>query len=228
MSLFKEMRDVFELHKLSSTASFTGKKDALVNAFDYATIQKYVDFIQFTVEVTHQNVSSIADERLSHLKDTVEHLIELEVPQTKIIIGIRKFCGFKIDVIWLANNCLHCRYLRNSHELPWCTEIPVRILEIKSRCIEFESARSVANQIRFLMKRNVAGAMVYALNFYDYFMWPQMSIDTFADFKPAAGIMLNIPKQNDDQYPFLRTINEAMLITYDEIYKLINSGIAKK
>lgn len=214
------MRETFELYNLSFTVSFTGKMDALVNALDYATIQKYVDFIQFTVEPTYHN-SSTADERLSLLRITTEHLIELNVPRMKIIIGIRKFCGFEKEIVMLANTRFNCRFRTNWQELPWCIEIPTKILEIKRRCIEFESARSVANQVRFLMKRNIAGIMVYALNFYDYFIYPQMAFDTFADFKSVTGVTLDIPRQNNDQYPLLNTIKEAMLITHKEIDELV-------
>lgn len=192
--------------------------DALVNALDYATIQKYVDFIQFTVEPTNRN-SSTADERLLLLENTTEHLIQLNVPQVKMIIGIRKLCGFEKQVVMLANTAFHCRHRKEWQEVPLCTEIPAKILEIKSHCIEFESARSVANQVRFLMKRDVAGIMVYALNSYDYFMYPQMAIDTFADFKSATGATLDISRHYNDHYPLLNTINEAMLITHMEIFE---------
>lgn len=41
--------------------------------------------------------------------------------------------------------------------------------------------------------------------------------DTFVDYKPAAGITLNVPKRFNANYPLLRTINEAVVLSLDEI-----------
>lgn len=41
--------------------------------------------------------------------------------------------------------------------------------------------------------------------------------DTFSDFKPIAGVKLNIPKRYNANYPLLRTINEATVLALDEI-----------
>lgn len=212
--LVEEFKQAFDAHNLSFTVSFSGKKDQLVNALDYAAIQKHVDFIQFTVEPTHRNISSIAvAERLSLLNYTIENLIELGVPQMKIIIGIKKYCGFERDITILARHNYDCRDVdlsrtRNTYKASECIRIQEKILQIKQQCIEFESARSIANQVRFLMKRNIAGFMVFAINYYDYFIWQQLATDTFKDFKSNTDIQLNIPERNDDQYPLLKTIYE--------------------
>lgn len=44
-----------------------------------------------------------------------------------------------------------------------------------------------------------------------------ISDDTFVDYKPAAGITLNIPDRYNANYPLLRTINEAIILSLNEI-----------
>lgn len=44
-----------------------------------------------------------------------------------------------------------------------------------------------------------------------------ISDDTFVDYKPAAGIKLNIPDRYNANYPLLRTINEAIILSLSEI-----------
>lgn len=219
------MEVAFQSNNLSLALSFKGNQDALVNALDYATMQHYVEFIQFIpVEPTHRNTNSIEiAKQFSYLNNVIDGFIESGVSPMKTIIGIRKFCGYEREIAALVHTftfVARCRFRRNWHKVLDCVQIPEKISEIRSRCIEFESARSIANQIRLLMKHNIAGVNVYALNCYDYSMGPQMAMDTFADFKTIDGITLNIPEQSDDQYPLVKTINEAMLITQSEIIQM--------
>lgn len=210
MLLIREFKQAFESRNLSFTTSFTGKKNVLVQALDYAAIQKYVDFIQFSVEQIHPNSNITVDPQtetsISVLNYTTDTLMALGVNRMKIIIGIKTFCGFEKDITTLDNACITCRRNRNWKQIPSCVKIPDKISKIKKQC-EFEPARSIANQIRFLMKQDIAGVMVYAINFYDYFLSPQLPIDTFEDFKPATGITLNIPQNNNEQYPLLQTVH---------------------
>lgn len=219
------MREAFQSNNLLLTLSFKGNKDALVNALDYATMQHYVEFIQFiSVKPTHRNSNSIEIvKQFPFLNNTINSLVKSGVSPMKTIIGIRKFCGYEREIAALVHKFTFvARYQLSTdwHKVLDCVQIPKKISEIRSRCIEFESARSVANQIRLLMKRNIAGVNVYALNSYDYFIGPHMTMDTFADFKAIDGITLKIPEQSDDQYPLVKTINEAMLITQSEIIQM--------
>lgn len=212
------MKEAFQSNNLSLALSFKGNKDALVNALDYATMQHYVEFIQFiSVEPTYRNTNSIEiANQFPLLNNIIDSIVKSGVSPMKTIIGIRKFRGYESEISALVHDFTSvagCRLRRDWHEVLDCVQIPEKISEIRSRCIEFESARSVANQIRLLMKHNTAGVNVYALNFYDYSIGPHMEMDTFADFKAIDGITLKIPEQSDDQYPLVRTIHEAMLIT---------------
>lgn len=188
-----------------------------------------MDFIQFTVEPTHRDSSSIAiAERLSLLNYTLENLIESGVPQMKIIIAIRKYCGYEKNITEIAHDNYYCSPMDLPHSPPKdsipsrCVGVAEKILQIKQQCIHFESARSIANQVRFLMKRNIAGFMVFAINYYDYFKYQRIPSDTFVDFKSNTDIQLNFPEQNDDQYHLLKTIYESMIITHNEMEQMKN------
>lgn len=185
----KEFTQKAEFNNLSLTASFSGDKDVLLNALDYASMSKYIDFMQFTASGKN------------HISDSltmINRLIELDVPLKKIVIGILKFGG---NELYRANIMS-----RNT------TPKPTPKINIQT-----ESARSIANVVRFCMKRNVAGFMIFGVNNYEYNCQPEFALDTFADFKPASGISLKFPPRNDYNYPLLATINAAINVTLEEI-----------
>lgn len=44
-----------------------------------------------------------------------------------------------------------------------------------------------------------------------------INFDTFNDFRSKPKVKLNIPKRTDKNYPLLRTINDAIRVTVDEM-----------
>lgn len=85
--------------------------------------------------------------------------------------------------------------------------------------IVFESSRFIANAIKYAMNRNFGGAMTGLLQKDCVRGKCDFDANTWADFKPAAGINLNIPQRNDSTFPLLKTINEAIEVTLDESYQ---------
>lgn len=41
--------------------------------------------------------------------------------------------------------------------------------------------------------------------------------DAFVDFKDSPGITLRIPQRRENNYPLLRTLNEAVIVSLDEL-----------
>lgn len=41
--------------------------------------------------------------------------------------------------------------------------------------------------------------------------------DAFVDFKNSPGITLTIPRRRENNYPLLRTLNEAVIVSLDEL-----------
>lgn len=87
----------------------------------------------------------------------------------------------------------------------------------ETKVVVFDSTRSVANKMRFAMKRSLGGAMVWSIDTDDFLGNCEIDTDTFADFKPLGDLTLRIPNRFNRNYPLLRTINEAIVITLDEI-----------
>lgn len=87
----------------------------------------------------------------------------------------------------------------------------------ETRVVVFDSSRSIARKIKFAMGRNLAGAMIWSIDTDDFHGDCDIDDDTFADFEPSPGVTLNIPKRYNANYPLLRTINEAIVVSLDEI-----------
>lgn len=87
----------------------------------------------------------------------------------------------------------------------------------ETRVAVFDSSRSIARKIKFAMSRNLAGAMIWSIDTDDFRGDCDIGDDTFADFQPSPGVTLNIPKRYNANYPLLRTINEAIVVSLDEI-----------
>lgn len=87
----------------------------------------------------------------------------------------------------------------------------------KTNVVVYDSTRSIANKVRFLVKKELAGAMVWSVDTDDFLGDCNTDTDTYADFNVSPGVKLSIPKRINSNYPLLQTINEAVLVTYDEI-----------
>lgn len=87
----------------------------------------------------------------------------------------------------------------------------------ETRVAVFDSSRSIASKMKFAISRNLAGAMVWSIDTDDFHGDCDIDDDTFIDFKPMPGVILNIPKRYNANYPLLRTINEATVLALDEI-----------
>lgn len=89
-----------------------------------------------------------------------------------------------------------------------------------TKVVVYDSSRSVANKMRFAMKRGLGGAMVWSIDTDDFLGDCTVDDDTFTDFKPAAKYLsLTIPKRYNANYPLLRTINEAIVVSLEEIVR---------
>lgn len=92
------------------------------------------------------------------------------------------------------------------------------ILRNKSnKTIIIDSSRSIANKVRFAIKRNSAGFLPEAITLDDFNCYCESDTDTFKDFKTIDGVVLKFPKRINHRLPLLHTINEAIDLTLDEM-----------
>lgn len=183
----------------------------------------------------------------SSIKFTVDYLIKLGASPSKIVIGIpfygRTFItshegnfddpsndvGFQ-GVYTRENGFMGyneiCKLLTDKTSgwtNSWNTEKNQAVARYKNeetgetRVVVYDSTRSVANKMRYVIQRGLAGAMVWSIDTDDFLGECSTDIDTFADFKPGAGVTLTIPKRLNENYPLLRTVNEGIVIALAEI-----------
>lgn len=89
----------------------------------------------------------------------------------------------------------------------------------ETKVIVYDTSRSIANKVRFGVRQELGGFMVWSVDTDDYLGKCQLDKDTYEDFG-------NIEKQKsfyqilklrvNKNYPLLRTINEAATIAMEE------------
>lgn len=87
----------------------------------------------------------------------------------------------------------------------------------ETKVVVYDSARSVAVKTRFAMRKELAGAMVWSVDTDDFLGECDTEYDTYDDFGGTVGVKLAIPRRVNANYPLLRTINEAIIISLNEI-----------
>lgn len=79
--------------------------------------------------------------------------------------------------------------------------------------VSFDSSRSIANKVKFAMMKRLAGVMVWSVDTDDFLGKCEVYDDTYADFKYVKSA----PRRLNQNYPLLRTINEATTLALEEM-----------
>lgn len=92
----------------------------------------------------------------------------------------------------------------------------------ETRVAVYDSPRTVVNKVHYAMVNNLAGAMVWSIDTDDFrgsCKSDEDIRDTFIDLietaRHGAGMTLPIPKRINTNYPLLRTISEAILVSIE-------------
>lgn len=80
----------------------------------------------------------------------------------------------------------------------------------------YGASRTVANYVRFMVKRKLAGVWAFTIDKDDFKGQCKIDNDTFDDFNDVDGVIFNIPQRNETKFPLLRTINESIFVALDE------------
>ena len=88
--------------------------------------------------------------------------------------------------------------------------------EEKQQIIVFGDGRSVANRVWLLMSKKLAGAAAITVDMDHYYAGAKCGIDDKNIFNDFTGMtqsaVFNMPRKNDTTFPFLQTINDAIVI----------------
>lgn len=85
------------------------------------------------------------------------------------------------------------------------------------RYVQTENTRTIANKTRFAMRNDFGGVSAVLIDMDDSIEKCSFEADTFDDFKPVDGVYLNIPSRYYRNSPLIRTINDAIHVSLDEI-----------
>lgn len=98
------------------------------------------------------------------------------------------------------------------------SEAIARLRELtETKVVTYDSSRSIANKVRHAMRKNLGGLMVWSIDTDDFNGDCAPEYDAFVDFREMPGIKLKIPARKGKNYPLLRTLNEAIIVSVDEM-----------
>lgn len=105
----------------------------------------------------------------------------------------------------------------------WHVESSESVASVKmaseTRVVTYDSPRSIANKVRYAIHKGLGGVMVWSIDTDDFQgdCDEKHSDDRFNDFRTKPKVKLNFPKQTHKTYPLLRTLNEAIVLSVDEL-----------
>lgn len=116
----------------------------------------------------------------------------------------------------------------------WDVESSEAIAKVRTvnetRVVTYDSPRSIANKVRYAIKKGLGGVMVWSADTDDFHGDCDQSLnsDRFSDFRTQPKVKLNIPKTTVKTYPLLRTLNDAIVLTIDEMAQEQNIDLDKE
>ena len=93
----------------------------------------------------------------------------------------------------------------------------------QSRVITYDTSRSIANKVRFGVRQELGGFMIWSLDTDDFLGKCPMDKDTYADYGEAEkqeSFNQILKTRTNKNFPLLRTINEAVSIASEEWEKV--------
>lgn len=239
----KEVKAKFTLNSkhrslmLTSSISIT-KNFNFIEEYEFGALSKYMDFLSFMqvfVDSTPDYLTineALQARRHSNVIDKIDRLIRSGVPSLKLILGVH-FGGpelltnlnavnqaSKVNEI-LGYNSI-CELLSTNEKSKWeklyYSDADLAILKNnkENRVIVFESSRSIANKMKVIVEKKMAGVIITSITADDYLGKCDVDQDTFDDFKIKEETSKKVNWQNEKTFPLLRTINKAIAVLTDD------------
>lgn len=179
----------------------------------------------------------LRDRGIVNLERSVDHLIKLGVPSTKIVIGLHfvglsfhsfvdlstKYATFRRSLTYneiceqlVSNDIVHWESFYDDESglaIARRESTPFGVFR-PTDVILYENSRSIAKKILFILSRNLGGAMAFPIDMDDIRGNCGIEDDAFIDF--IRGHHLHIPKHYNITQPLLKTINFAFRIAIGE------------
>lgn len=116
----------------------------------------------------------------------------------------------------------------------WDVESSEAVAKVKTasetRVVTYDSPRSIANKVRYAVRKGLLGVMVWSIDTDDFQgdCDGALNEDRFSDFRTEPKVKLSFPKSTIKTYPLLRTLNDAIVLSLDEIHQEQNNNLDKE
>lgn len=237
-SFVTTLKGTLNQDKLLLTSTITIRDDVDFSNYNFSKFSESMEFINFIFDF---QTSSMENYRMKDARDAldftnfqkrIEKLITLNVSPTKMVIGVH-FMG-PAFILRSERGGQRIRFFKICGYNLICNKITTEAEKwekyyIKSELLCFErkgtfetthvieSSRSIANKVRYAMKRGLAGIVSIYIQADDHHGKYSIENNAFEDFTPAKGVFLNIPERIDPKFPLLQSVNEAIDLTLDEM-----------
>ncbi|KAL9700657.1 hypothetical protein quinque_004098 [Culex quinquefasciatus] len=177
---------------------------------------------------------------------TIEHLLALGAPSNKIVLGLpfygrtfvtpskRAKIGDESDDKGFAGPSTNengfmgynevCEALKANPEgwnVSWDPEASEAIATIldgnMTRVVIYDNTRSMANKVRFAIRQNLGGLMIWSVDTDDFNGLCNPEEGTYDDFGDRDKVKLTVPPAVQGKYKLLRTVNDAIVVAIDEL-----------
>ncbi|XP_055628693.1 probable chitinase 2 [Toxorhynchites rutilus septentrionalis] len=177
---------------------------------------------------------------------TIEHLLALGAPSSRIVLGLpfygrtfvtsskRAKMGDESDEKGFSGPSTKengfmgynevCEAIKQNPDgwnVSWdseaCEAIATMVEGNTTKVVIYDSTRSIANKVRFAIRQNLAGLMIWSVDTDDFNGLCDPEKETYADFGDHDNIKLNIPPPVKQKYKLLKTVNDAIVVATDEL-----------
>ena len=226
------LKEKFVQSNLMLTMTFVVSENFEYEYYNLSNLSACVDFISFEFDFKRTEGVYRIDNALDlldtwYVQNNVEKLLESGVPADKIVIGIH-FVGPAFTIAPRAKSEFRgvhkygsvCK-AQSTQPDQWEKLTPISRLSILKKrshnlTIVMESSRSIANKVRFAMKSGLAGIAPIHIASDDYEGKCRVDDDTFDDYSDVTEDIVFLERKEID-FPLIRTINEAIDVTLDEM-----------
>lgn len=230
----------FEKSNLLLTVTITHPFYAFINEdyklYHVSQLSRFVDLINFERPANEFRVHhAIQSMYLSNVQNKIEKLILCGVLPSKIVMAVH-FMGpsFQME----SNGQMNFRKSLSYEDICWTKMIQPEgwkenivnsglSVHRKNRnfVIVLENSRSIANKVRFTVKRRLGGISPIYIDSDDFSGKCYIDLNPFVDFKFTEGIILNFPNRTDAMFPLMRTIHETIDLTLEEMTQEATIGL---
>ncbi|XP_031637926.1 probable chitinase 2 [Contarinia nasturtii] len=226
INFIKSLKTNFASNNLTLTTTIIAVHEKILLHLSMFELSKHFDSIHFLQwyifagSNLHKYQLSFEMRSMRIIQDAIDTAIALGAQREKIILGIQflpsvfdNFSGvekFGYATVCDLNGKYNIEHGLNAAKKPLPMPLWTFLPDFEQYI--FESGRSIANKVRFAVRRNLGGIMAFPINYDDSDGSCRIENNTFIDYKAVPRDTL----QRFSTFPLLHTINNAILVAKKE------------